>query len=66
MMNDKQKILEKMEKARTWHELGVNIKDAYKALSEDSDEVQQLKDKIQKLTETNRNLRAELKRLKGN
>lgn len=68
----KQEILDKMMKARTWHELGIGIKEVYTAFADEtdrqsgeSDEIRELKEKISRLNETNKVLRAENKKLRG-
>lgn len=68
----KQEILQKMQKARTWHELGISIKEVYEAFANETeqqsgtdDEIIELKEKIVRLNETNKVLRAENKKLRG-
>lgn len=70
----KQEILYAMQKARSWKELGLTIKEVYDAFSdgseltatsENGEAVQKLKGKIDRLSEANKALRAENKALRG-
>lgn len=69
----KQEILDKMKVARSWKELQIPIKEVYEAFSDDSyeahdggnAEVQELRSKIERLNETNRQLRSENKALRA-
>lgn len=69
-------ILEKMENARTWKESGVAMDEVKEVLNDfvngnrigetsDPTEIRRLKSKIDRLTESNKQLMAENKRLKG-
>lgn len=66
-MDRKVEILEKMRNARSWKELQYTIQEVYEAFSTGSTaEKDELVEKINRLTETNRKLRAELKAAKKN
>lgn len=74
---DKQEMLDKLKTSRSWKELGYSIKEVYDAFSNDrnetktasnnekDEEVKMLKEKVERLSETNKQLRAENKALKG-
>lgn len=72
-MYSKQEILDKMKVARSWRELQMDIKEVYEAFSDDSyetndggnAEVQEMRSKIERLNETNRQLRSENKALRA-
>lgn len=71
-MYSKQEILDKMKVARSWKELQIPVKEVYEAFSGDSyderdenAEVQELRSKIERLNETNRQLRSENKALRA-
>lgn len=73
---NKQEMMDKMLKARSWKELGFSIQQVCNAFMDDknetktvsnneSDELKMLREKVERLTETNKQLRAENKTLKG-
>lgn len=69
-MYTKQEILDKMKKARSWRELQIDIKDVLNVFEEDKNEerdnqITELQQKIERLTETNRQLRSENKALRA-
>lgn len=72
-MYSKQEILDKMKVARSWKELQIPVQKVYEAFSDDSyeahdgenAEVQELRSKIERLNETNRQLRSENKALRA-
>lgn len=69
----KQEIIEKLKSCRTFREAGVAISDVIEVLSDNQnscdgncqDEIQKLNDKIIRLSEANKQLRAENKELKS-
>lgn len=75
-MEKAKEILEKMENVRTWKESGVTMSEVADVLNnfikgkstenEESSETKRLKTKIERLTESNKQLMAENKKLKGN
>lgn len=73
-MEKAKEILEKMEHARTWKEAEVSMEDVRDVLSEfmegksgesNDAESRRLRSKVERLTESNKQLMAENKRLKG-
>lgn len=68
---NKQQILEKMTKSRSWKELGLTIAEVYEAFSdnvngdETIEEIAKLKEKVERLSEANKQLRNENKMLRG-
>lgn len=73
---DKKEIIERLKCSRSWRETGISIEEVINALSEcccsgscsheaEEKQIAELKDKISKLTETNRQLRSEIKGLKS-
>lgn len=72
-----EQILDKLENARSWKEAGVSVEDVYNALCEveeyrntskegsQSNELTELQEKVERLTETNKQLRAENKQLRN-
>ena len=75
-MNDAKELIQRLKDARTWKEAAVNISDVVKVLEElsvnnsvesysDSAELRRLKSKVDRLTESNKQLMAENKKLKG-
>lgn len=71
-MYSKQEILDKMKVARSWKELQIPVKEVYEAFSngsyderDENAEVQELRSKIERLNETNRQLRSENKALRA-
>lgn len=75
-MDKLNQLQEKMKNARTWKEAEITITDMMEALSEipsngnneklDDSERRKYERKIERLTESNKQLMAENKRLKGN
>lgn len=75
-MDKLNQLKEKMKNARTWKEAEITITDMMEALSEissngnnekiDDSERRKYERKIERLTESNKQLMAENKRLKGN
>lgn len=66
----KDEIMKKMEDARSWREAGITIDEMRDFLSRSSnessnEELQELRERVAKLTETNKQLRAENKQLKA-
>lgn len=64
----KSELIAKMNTVNTWKELGLSIVDVCNILNNDEDHErieQELRDKIKRLTDTNKQLRAENKALKG-
>lgn len=69
----KDELLAKMKGARSWREFGMTVAEVYSTLANGEDvapasndvEIQKLKDKIERLTEANKQLRAENKELRG-
>lgn len=64
---NKQEFMSALSEAKTWREVQVTVAEAFDILSaaDDSEsELFELRDKVAKLTETNRQLRAENKKLK--
>lgn len=70
-MYTKEELLKKMEHAKTWREAGLVIDDVRTVLqnSEDNsgrvEEIAELREKVNKLTEVNKQLRAENKQLRS-
>lgn len=75
---NKQEMLDKMLKSRSWKEFGISIQEVCNALvndenvtktvpnqSNESDELKMLREKVERLSETNKKLREENKALKG-
>lgn len=75
---NKKEVIDKMLNARSWKELGLSIQEVCDALLDDknvtktvanvsneSDELKMLREKVDRLSETNKQLRAENKELKG-
>lgn len=72
---NKQELINKMKRVRSWAELGLSIQEVCNALDDDknvthtvqneSDELKMLREKVDRLSETNKQLRAENKALKG-
>lgn len=75
---DKQELVNRMKNARSWTELGLSIQEVCNALTDnknitstssnthnESDELKMLREKVERLSETNKQLRAENKSLKG-
>lgn len=75
---NKKELLSKLKAARSWKEAGVSVQDVYKAILESVDgvsstsldekaekELSELREKVNRLTETNKQLRAENKQLRG-
>lgn len=69
-----EQILDKLENARSWKEAGVSVEDVYNALCEvrntskegsQSNDLTELQEKVARLTETNKQLRAENKQLRN-
>ena len=75
-MEKAKEILEKMKHARSWKESEISMDDVASVLNElvstksqepnDSAELRRLKSKVERLTESNKQLMAENKKLKGN
>lgn len=74
-MEKAKEILEKMKNARTWKESEVSMEEVANILNDllgsnvgenYSSEIRRLKSKIDRLTESNKQLMAENKKLKGN
>lgn len=68
----KKEILEKMKTAKSWKELSLSLSEVYQAFSDLEDEnsgnnqeLNDMREKIARLTETNKQLRAENKLLRG-
>lgn len=67
----KLELIAKMKTVNTWKELGLTVLDVCNILDNDEkpadnlDIEQELRDKIKRLTDTNKQLRAENKALKG-
>lgn len=64
----KSELIAKMNTVNTWKELGLTVVDVCNILNNDEDHErieQELRDKIKRLTDTNKQLRAENKALKG-
>lgn len=72
----KEEILQRLKNARTWKEAEVSMKDVIDLLignetvnesndGEESPEIRRLKRKVERLTESNKQLMAENKKLKG-
>lgn len=71
-MMSKKEILEKMKTAKSWKELSLSLSEVYQAFSDLEDEnsgnnqeLNDMREKIARLTETNKQLRAENKLLRG-
>lgn len=73
-MEKAKEILEKIENARSWKEAEVTMEDVQKVLTDfvvgksiepNDAETRRLKSKVERLTESNKQLMAENKRLKG-
>lgn len=65
---NKQEFMSALSEAKTWREVQVTVAEAFDILSAADDnesELLELRDKVAKLTETNRQLRAENKKLKS-
>lgn len=71
----KHELIEKMGNARSWKELGLTIKEVCDILEQScdcksggsgSEEIQKLREKVDRLSESNKQLRAENRALKGN
>lgn len=76
-MKSKIEILEKLKSAKTWREAGVSISEIIDLLENDANselsggnknetEIKALNEKIARLTESNKKLMAENKKMKGN
>lgn len=75
---DKKELISKLKSARSWKEAGVTVQDVYKALLDSQEytstsgdepalkELTELREKVSRLTETNKQLRAENKQLRAN
>lgn len=74
-MEKAKEILKKMENTRTWKESGVTMDEVAFVLNDlvnngsegniDSSELKRLRSKVERLTESNKQLMAENKKLKG-
>lgn len=74
---EKEELLKKLKSARSWKEAGVTVQEVCKALldsgeggstpetSTASKELEELRDKVIRLSEANKQLRAENKQLRG-
>lgn len=65
---NKQEFMSALSEAKTWREVQVTVAEAFDILSvadDNESELLELRDKVAKLTETNRQLRAENKKLKS-
>lgn len=68
---NKQELINTLKGKRSWREAGVTINDVYEILSEENSsssetgETNELKEKISRLTEANKQLRAENKQLRN-
>lgn len=74
-MEQAREIIEKIKSARTWKEAEVSMAEVVNILNDlmnsngevsDSAEIRRLKSKIDRLTESNKQLMAENKKFKGN
>lgn len=63
-MTRKEELLEVLENARTWREVQMTVDEVLGILLADR-ELEELQEKVEKLTESNRQLRAENRKLKG-
>lgn len=63
-MTRKEELLEVLENARTWREVQMTVDEVLGILLADR-ELEELQEKVEKLTESNRQLRAENKKLKS-
>lgn len=63
-MTRKEELLEVLENARTWREVQMTVDEVLGILLADR-ELEELQEKVEKLTESNRQLRAENRKLKS-
>lgn len=70
-MFTKEEVVKKLENAKSWRETGLTLDDVKAVLQGDNAEPSQqaqiieLREKVSKLTDTNKQLRAKIKQLEG-
>lgn len=73
-MNKKEEMIEKMKGARSWKETGISLQEMLDMLKDElenntakpNSDMDKLKSKVERLTESNKQLMAENKKLRGN
>ncbi len=73
-MTKKEEIIEKMKDARSWKETGISLQEMLDMLKDElenntakpNSDMDKLRSKIDRLTESNKQLMAENKKLRGN